>query len=95
MSRSIYECLHDLNESGFSLSQLVQEIELQLSKTRNNPSTANRYLSIARTHIEAGLLYLMQYERETDSRVPIMSEDVEEVWAELNKGEDGSTHEQG
>lgn len=79
MSRSIYECLHDLNESGFSLSQLVQEIELQLAKSRSNPSSANRYLSIARTHIETGLLYLRQYERETDSPVPILFEEIEEV----------------
>lgn len=88
MSRSIYECLHDLNESGYSLSQLVQEIESQLAKARNNPNAANRYLSIARTHIETGLLYLKQYERETDSIVPILFEGVEEVMT-ASKNEDG------
>lgn len=75
--RSIYECFRDLNESGLSLSQLVQGIELQLANSRNSPTTSHRYLSIARTHIETALLYLQQYEKETDSRVPIVFEDVD------------------
>ncbi len=79
MSRSIYECLRDLHESGYTLSQLVGQIEMQLANSRNSPSTSHRYLSIARTHIETASLYLQQYERETDSPVPLLFEGVGEV----------------
>lgn len=78
MSKSLYEFLHNLNEAGYSMTQLVKEIESQLSKARNNPSSANRYLSIARTSIETGLFYLKAYEEETDSVVPILFDESED-----------------
>lgn len=60
--------------AGYSLADLIYAMQSQLAALEKDspPSSANRYLSVARTNVEISYFYLERYERETATRVPLI-----------------------
>jgi hypothetical protein len=65
-----------MHDAGFTLTDLLTEVDNQLEQIRQSVPKG-RYISVARTNIETGMLYLEKQHRETGTPVPLIFEEKE------------------
>lgn len=77
MSKTLYDVLSQLHETGYTLNDLLGALDEQLEQMRNNPDIrqddGGRLISLTRTNLEVAQMYAEKYKKlKTGTGIPLI-----------------------
>ena len=76
MSRTIYDILREMHETGWTLNDLLIALDTELEQmsllNRVRQSQGGRYVSLSRTNLEVSLMQAEKYKQKTGEGIPLV-----------------------